>query len=57
MAESIVNIAQRTYKSGDIGYIEYVQNLNEANKIKTDYLTMMNNYNQTIINIQFLLNK
>jgi cobalt-zinc-cadmium resistance protein CzcA len=57
MAESIVTIAQRSYKSGDIGYIEYVQNLNEANKIKTDYLTMMNNYNQTIINIQYLLNK
>jgi cobalt-zinc-cadmium resistance protein CzcA len=57
MAESIANIAQRSYKSGDIGYIEYVQNLNEANKIKTDYLTMRNNYNQTIINIQYLLNK
>jgi len=57
MAENIANIAQRSYKSGDIGYIEYVQNLNEANKIKTDYLTMMNNYNQTIINIQYLLNK
>ncbi len=57
MAESIVNIAQLSYKSGDIGYIEYVQNLNEANKIKTDYLTTMNNYNQTIINIQYLLNK
>jgi cobalt-zinc-cadmium resistance protein CzcA len=57
MAENIVNIAQRSYKSGDIGYIEYVQNLNEVNKIKTDYLTLMNNYNQTIINIQYLLNK
>lgn len=57
MAETIVNSAQRLYKSGDIGYIEYTQNLKDVNKIKTDYLTAMNNYNQTIINIQYLLNK
>ena len=57
MAETIVNSAQRLYKSGDIGYIEYTQNLKDANKIKTDYLIAINNYNQTIINIQYLLNK
>jgi cobalt-zinc-cadmium resistance protein CzcA len=57
MAENIITIAQRSYKSGDIGYIEYVQNLKEANKIKTDYLSVMNSYNQTIINMQYLLNK
>ena len=57
MAETIVNSAQRLYKSGDIGYIEYTQNLKDANKIKTDYLIAMNNFNQTIINIQYLLNK
>jgi cobalt-zinc-cadmium resistance protein CzcA len=57
MAETIVNSAQRLYKSGDIGYIEYTQNLKDANKIKNDYLIAMNNYNQTIINIQYLLNK
>ena len=57
MAETIVNSAQQLYKSGDIGYIEYTQNLKDANKIKTDYLIAMNNFNQTIINIQYLLNK
>ncbi|AOW10417.1 CusA/CzcA family heavy metal efflux RND transporter [Flavobacterium gilvum] len=57
MAETIINSAQRLYKSGDIGYIEYTQNLKDANKIKNDYLTAMNNFNQTIINIQYLLNK
>ncbi|CAN1555853.1 TolC Outer membrane protein [Flavobacteriaceae bacterium] len=57
MAETIVNSAQRLYKSGDIGYIEFTQNLKDANKIKNDYLTAMNNYNQTIINIQYLLNR
>lgn len=57
MAETILNAAQKLYKSGDIGYIEYTQNLKDAIKIKTDYLIAMNNYNQTIINIQYLLNR
>lgn len=57
MAENMITIAQRSYKSGDIGYIEYIQNLKEANQIKSDYLSVMNSYNQTIINIQYLLNK
>jgi heavy metal efflux system protein len=57
MAEAIVSTAMALYKSGDIGYIEYTQNLKDANKIKTDYLNVLNNYNQTIIIIQYLLNK
>ncbi len=57
VAESIINTAQRIYKSGDIGYIEYIQNLKEAIKIKTDYLSTLNNYNQTIIQLNYLLNR
>ena len=57
MAESIINAAQRSYKAGDIGYIEYTQNLKDAIKIKTDYLTALNNYNQTVIQLNYLLNR
>ncbi|MBX9806838.1 MAG: efflux RND transporter permease subunit, partial [Flavobacteriaceae bacterium] len=57
MAETIINSAQRLFKAGDIDYIEYTQNLKDAKKIKMDYLIALNNYNQTIINIQYLLNK
>jgi cobalt-zinc-cadmium resistance protein CzcA len=57
MAESIINAAQRSYKAGDIGYIEYIQNIKDAIKIKTDYLTAVNNYNQTIIQLDYLLNR
>lgn len=57
MAQSIINAAQRSYKAGDIGYIEYIQNLKDAIKIKTDYLTAACNYNQTIIQLNYLLNK
>jgi cobalt-zinc-cadmium resistance protein CzcA len=57
MAESIINAAQRSYKSGDIGYIEYIQNIKDAIKIKTDHLAALNNYNQTIIQLNYLLNR
>ena len=57
MAESIIDAAQRSYKAGDIGYIEYIQNIKDAIKIKTDYLTAINNYNQTIIQLNYLLNR
>lgn len=57
MAESIINAAQRSYKAGDIGYIEYIQNVKDAIKIKTDYLAAINSYNQTIIQLNYLLNR
>lgn len=57
MAETIIYTAQRSYKAGDIGYIEYIQNVKDAIKIKMDNLTAINNLNQTIINIQYLINK
>ncbi|GAB2820565.1 CusA/CzcA family heavy metal efflux RND transporter [Ferruginibacter profundus] len=56
MSESIINAAQRSYKAGDIGYIEYIQNIKDAIKIKTDYLAAVNSYNQTIIQLNYLLN-
>lgn len=57
MAESIISAAQHSYKAGDIGYIEYIQNIRDAIKIKTDYLAAINNYNQTIIQLNYLLNR
>ena len=57
MAESIISAAQHSYKAGDIGYIECIQNIKDAIKIKTDYLAAINNYNQTIIQLNYLLNR
>lgn len=57
MAVSIINAAQRSYIAGDIGYIEYIQNIKDAIKIKTDYLSVVNNYNKTIIQLNYLLNR
>jgi cobalt-zinc-cadmium resistance protein CzcA len=57
MAESIIDAAQKSYKAGDIGYIEYIQNIRDAIRVKTEYLVAVNQYNQTIIQLNYLLNK
>lgn len=57
MATSIINAPQRSYKAEDIIYIEYIQNIKDAIKIKTDYLAAINSYNQTIIQLNYLLNR
>ena len=38
-------------------YLDYVLNLNRALDIKQNYLDALNNYNQTIINIEFITGK
>lgn len=56
-AAIILNAAIKSYKAGNIGYVEYVQNIKEAVSIKAGYLQAMNDYNQTIIRINYLLNR
>ena len=56
-AAIILNAAGKGYKAGDIGYVEYIQNVNEAISIKAGYLQTVNEYNQTIIRINYLLNR
>lgn len=53
----IINTATVSFKSGDIGYIEYLQALQTANDVRLSYLQSVNQLNQSIININFLLNK
>jgi heavy metal efflux system protein len=56
-ASVILNAANKSYKAGDIGYVEYIQNINEAINIKAGYLQTINDYNQTVIQINYLLNR
>lgn len=54
-SEEIIKNAEVNYRSGNIGYIEYIQNLTQAFNIKLQYLNALNQYNQSIININYLL--
>jgi len=56
-AEIIISTAKTAYKSGAIGYIEYLQALQTAADVHLNYLQVINQLNQSIININFLINK
>jgi outer membrane protein TolC len=53
-AETIINTAARSYEAGDISYIIYMQSLNQAFEIKINYLETVRNYNQSIIQLNYL---
>jgi cobalt-zinc-cadmium resistance protein CzcA len=46
--------AQKALKSGSIGYFEFVQIINQSMAIQTAWLESLNNYNQSVINLEFL---
>jgi cobalt-zinc-cadmium resistance protein CzcA len=55
-ADIIISTATLGFKSGDIGYIEYLQALQTATDVQLNYLQSVNQLNQSIININFLIN-
>lgn len=56
-ADLITKNAGKAYQNGDVSYVEYVQALETALTIRTNYINAINNFNQTVINLQFLVNQ
>ena len=54
-SQLIISSAFSSYRTGAIGYVEFVQALNQGLTIKSNYLKTINDYNQSIIYIQYLL--
>ena len=54
-ANLIIDNAQKSFESGNIDYVEYFQNLNQALNLKFNYLNTLNGYNQAVINLEFLI--
>jgi cobalt-zinc-cadmium resistance protein CzcA len=54
-ADIITKNALKNYQSGNIGYVEFSQGLNRALDIQNNYLAIIQQYNQSIINIEFLI--
>ncbi|MCH7524004.1 MAG: CusA/CzcA family heavy metal efflux RND transporter, partial [Bacteroidetes bacterium] len=57
LADKLFSSANTAYKEGEIGYVEYIANLEQAVQIKRDYLDRLNLYNQTINEINYLTGK
>jgi cobalt-zinc-cadmium resistance protein CzcA len=53
----IIDQSTRSYKAGDMDYLDYVLSLNRALDIRQNYLDALNSYNQTIINIEYITGK
>lgn len=53
----IIEQATKSFKAGAMDYLEYILNLNRALQIRLNYLDELNNYNQTIINIEYITGK
>ena len=56
-ANLIIDQATRSYKAGAMDYLDYILNLYRALTIRHNYLEALNNYNQTIISIDFITGK
>lgn len=56
-ANSIIKQASLGYKVGAIDYLDYITSLTRALSIKQNYLDVLNDYNQTIISIDFITGK
>jgi cobalt-zinc-cadmium resistance protein CzcA len=56
-ADLIIQQASRSYKAGALDYLDYVLTLHRALTIKQNYLDALNNYNQTIISIEYITGK
>lgn len=56
-ADLILTQARKAYKGGEIGYVEYLQSLKSAIAIKTNYLQALNQYNLSIIKVEYLTGK
>ncbi|WP_321332294.1 TolC family protein [uncultured Bacteroides sp.] len=53
-AGDIIRISQISYEKGEIDYVEYIQNLKTAVEINLQYANAINDYNQTIIMLNYL---
>jgi cobalt-zinc-cadmium resistance protein CzcA len=56
-AELILSQSRKAFRAGEISYIEYLQSLKISIGIKSNYLQALNQYNQSIVTLEYLLGK
>lgn len=57
LADKLFSSANKAYKEGEVGYVEYITTLEQAVQIKESYLNRLNLYNQTVNEINYLTGK
>ncbi|MEO5645371.1 MAG: CusA/CzcA family heavy metal efflux RND transporter [Bacteroidia bacterium] len=56
-ADEILKAATTAFKNGEIGYVEYTALLSQSIEIKNSYINSLNNYNQSVIRLNYFLNQ
>lgn len=56
-ADLISETATKRFKDGEINYMEWVLLLNQSVSIKNDYLNTIKNYNEAVLQLNYLLSK
>lgn len=55
LSEEILKTANIGFKNGEIDFFQYIQSLENAYEIELQYLENLNNYNQAVIAINYLI--
>jgi len=55
LGQEIIRTASKSYSAGEIDFFKYTQSLETAKLIQLEYLDLLNGYNQTIIQLNYLL--
>ncbi|MEO7176600.1 MAG: CusA/CzcA family heavy metal efflux RND transporter [Saprospiraceae bacterium] len=56
-ADLMMSTARLAFKTGEIGYLEYLQAMQTATEVKLEYLKSIQQLNQNALNIRFLTNQ
>lgn len=54
LSEAILKTAESSYKNGEIDFFQYILSIENAFSIDLDYWENLNNYNQTVIALNYL---
>ena len=54
LSNEILKTATMSFKNGEIDFFQYIQSVENANQILLDRLENLNNYNQTIIKLNYI---
>ncbi len=55
LADLLEQTAVKSYAEGEIGYLEFMDGLEQSSQIRQNYLVTLNNVNQIILRINYLM--
>lgn len=53
-ADELQRASQVSYNKGEIGYVEYMQNISQSTQTRLNYLETLHEFNEAVINLSYL---